>query len=190
VEAELTELLDLNQKQIEAMEAAQRKEDKLEDEASLDIYCTVDELREKASQFPALDSTFVRNSINKFDDVSPVTDKRDALQEISLNKVSLAELGCAFGLGTHETICWCGIHGTVVHSLCHRALNDISVRRVVGLFWVPRHAGIRGNEITDGLARGGSALSFCGPEPALGVSRRDLQKRLGRWLADQHGALW
>lgn len=101
MEAELTELLDLNQKQIEAMEAAQRKEDKLEDEASLDIYCSVDELREKVTQFPALNSTYVRNSINKFDNngVNPMADKRDALQEISLNKVSLADLSCAFGLG-------------------------------------------------------------------------------------------
>ena len=32
-------------------------------------------------------------------------------------------------------------------------------------------AEIRGNEIADGLARGGSALRFLGPEPALGVSR-------------------
>jgi len=30
-------------------------------------------------------------------------------------------------------------------------------------------------------------LRFLGPEPALGVSRRDLQKRLRRWLAKQHG---
>jgi len=35
---------------------------------------------------------------------------------------------------------------------CQRALNDISIRHGVGLFWVPRHAGIRGNEIADGLA--------------------------------------
>jgi hypothetical protein len=110
VEAELTELLDLNQKQIEAMEAAQRKEDKLEDEASLDIYCSVDELREKVNQFPSLNSTFVRNSINTFDNnsVNPTADKRDALQEISLNKVSSTELSCTsmFGLGTHGVICW------------------------------------------------------------------------------------
>ena len=59
---------------------------------------------------------------------------------------------------------------------CQRALNGISIRHVVGLFWVPGHAGIRGNEIADELARGGSALRFHGPEPALGVSRRDLQK--------------
>ena len=48
--------------------------------------------------------------------------------------------------------------------------------------------GIRGNEIADGLARGCTVLMFFGPEPALGVSRRDLQKRLGRWLVSQHGA--
>jgi len=50
--------------------------------------------------------------------------------------------------------------------------------------------GIRGNEIADGLARGGSALRFLGPKPAVGISRRDLQKRLGRWLVIQHGAEW
>ena len=73
---------------------------------------------------------------------------------------------------------------------CQRALNGISARHAVGLFWVPGHAGIRGNEIADGLARGGSALRFFGPEPALGVFRRDLQKRLGRWLVNQHGDQW
>jgi len=49
---------------------------------------------------------------------------------------------------------------------------------------------VEGNEIADGLARGGSALRFLGPEPALGVSRRDLQKRLRRWLVNQHRAQW
>jgi len=77
----------------------------------------------------------------------------------------------------------------LVHQ-CQRALSDISVRHAVGLFWVPGLAGIRGNEIDDALARGSSAPRFFGPEPALGVSRRDLQKRLGRWLDNQHGAQW
>ena len=45
-------------------------------------------------------------------------------------------------------------------------------------------------KIADGLARGGSALRFFGPEPALGVSKRDLQKTLGRWLVNQHGVIW
>jgi len=55
----------------------------------------------------------------------------------------------------------------LVHQ-CQKALNDISIRHTVGLFWAPGHAGIWGNEIADGLARGGTALRFLGPEPALG----------------------
>ena len=69
-------------------------------------------------------------------------------------------------------------------------LNYISTQHVVGLFWVPGHSGIQGNEIANGLARGGTALRFLGPEPALGVSRRDLQKRLSHWLVNQLGAQW
>jgi len=38
--------------------------------------------------------------------------------------------------------------------------------------------------------RGGSALRFLGPKPALGVSRRVLQKSLGCWLVNHHGAQW
>jgi len=77
---------------------------------------------------------------------------------------------------------------SLVHQ-CQKALNDISIGHAVGLFWVPGHAGIRGNEIANGLARGSTALRFLGPQPALGVSRRDLQMRLGR-LVNQHGAQW
>ena len=58
---------------------------------------------------------------------------------------------------------------------CQKALNDISTRYAVRLYWVPKHAGVRGNEIADELTRGGSGLGFLGPEPALGVSRRDIQ---------------
>jgi len=34
---------------------------------------------------------------------------------------------------------------------CQQALNDISTRHAVGLYWVPGHAGVRGNEINDKL---------------------------------------
>jgi hypothetical protein len=73
---------------------------------------------------------------------------------------------------------------------CQKALNDISTWHAVGLYWVPGHAGVRGNEIADELARGGSVLEFLGPEPALGVSRRDIKKRLGHWLVNHHWARW
>jgi len=78
---------------------------------------------------------------------------------------------------------------SLVHQ-CQKALNDISIRHADGLSWVPRHAGIRGNEIADGLSRGGTALRFLEPQPALSVSRRDLQKSIGRCLVKQHGSQW
>ena len=71
-----------------------------------------------------------------------------------------------------------------------KALNDISARHVEGLYWVPGHAVVRGNEIADRLARSGSALGFLGPEPALGVSRSDIRKRLSRWFINQQWVSW
>jgi ribonuclease HI len=73
---------------------------------------------------------------------------------------------------------------------CQKALNDISAWHVVGLCWVPGRAGVQGNEIADGLTRGSSALKFLGPEPASGVSRCDIRKRLSRWLINQQWASW
>jgi hypothetical protein len=55
---------------------------------------------------------------------------------------------------------------------CQWALDDISTYHSVGLFWVPGHSGIRGNEIADEMAREGSAHHFVGPVPAVGVSRQ------------------
>jgi hypothetical protein len=73
---------------------------------------------------------------------------------------------------------------------CQKALNDISTRHAVGLYWVAGHAGIRGNEIADELARGGYVLKFVGLEPVLGVSRQDISRTIRRWLVNQHWVLW
>jgi ribonuclease HI len=55
-----------------------------------------------------------------------------------------------------------------------------------GLDWVSGHAGVRGNEIADGLARCGSASSFVGSELAMGDPRQDLGNRINCWLVNQH----
>jgi hypothetical protein len=65
-----------------------------------------------------------------------------------------------------------------------------STRHAVGLYWVPGHAGVRGNEIADRLARNGSVQRFVGPEPYLGVSRQTIRRKMKRWMEKQHLALW
>jgi ribonuclease HI len=72
---------------------------------------------------------------------------------------------------------------------CQEAEN-ISTWHAVGLYWVPGHAGMRGNETADGLTRNGSASDFVGPEPALGISRQDFRTRINRWLENQHQRRW
>jgi hypothetical protein len=58
------------------------------------------------------------------------------------------------------------------------------------LYWVPGHAGVTGNKIVNGIASGGSASRFIGPEPALGVSRHDIRKKIIHWLVNQHWGWW
>ena len=69
-----------------------------------------------------------------------------------------------------------------------KALNDISTRHAVGLYWVPGHAGVRRNKITDKLTRDSSLQRFVGPEPALGVSSLSKRRKIRHWLINQHWA--
>ena len=43
---------------------------------------------------------------------------------------------------------------------CQKTLNDISNRHTVGLYWVPGHAGVRGNKITNRFATDGSVQNL------------------------------
>ena len=60
----------------------------------------------------------------------------------------------------------------------------------VGLYWVPGHAGVRGNEIADRVARSGSGRRFIGPEPLLALSRQNIRRKMKRWMEKQHLAFW
>ena len=69
---------------------------------------------------------------------------------------------------------------------CQQALNEISARHAIRLYWVLGHAGVRGNEIVDRLARSSSGQWFIGTEPFLGVSRQNIRKKMKRWMKNQH----
>jgi hypothetical protein len=68
-------------------------------------------------------------------------------------------------------------------------LDDISTRRVVGMYFVPGHAGVRGNEIADKLARDCSVQKFVGPELSLWASTQNMKRKIQRWLDYQHFAM-
>ena len=67
-------------------------------------------------------------------------------------------------------------------------LNDISTQHNVELYWTLGHAGVRGNEIADKLARDDSVQKFVGPEPSLWDSRRSIRRQIRHWLDNQHWA--
>jgi len=69
-------------------------------------------------------------------------------------------------------------------------LNDISTQYAVGLFWVPGHSGVRGNETADKLARDRTGHHFVGQEPALAVSRQNIRKKIKCWIDNQHMVMW
>jgi hypothetical protein len=52
------------------------------------------------------------------------------------------------------------------------------------------HSGLRGNEIADKLAGDGTVNNIVGPEPALRVYRRNIWKKIKRWIDNQHMVMW
>ena len=69
---------------------------------------------------------------------------------------------------------------------CQEALNDISTRHTVRLYWVLWHAGLRRNEIADKFTRDGSVQKFVGTVPSLGVSRQNIRRKIKCRLDNQH----
>ena len=83
----------------------------------------------------------------------------------------------------------CSLQPALVRQ-CEKALNDISTWHTVGLYWLPGPTGVRGNEIADKRAKGGSVQKFIGPEPSLEVSRQNIKDKIKRWLDNKHLVMW
>ena len=75
-------------------------------------------------------------------------------------------------------------------AVLHLARAGLSAWHAVKLYWVPGHAGVRGNEIAIRLAKSGSGPQFIGPEPFMGGSRQNIRRKLKCWIKNQHLALW
>ena len=60
----------------------------------------------------------------------------------------------------------------------------------MGLYCVLGHAGVRGNEIADKLARGDNVQKFVDPELSLGIPTPNIKRKIKRWVDNQHLAMW
>ena len=60
----------------------------------------------------------------------------------------------------------------------------------MGLYWVPGHDEVRGNEIANQPSWGGSVQKFVRPELSLGVSRQNIRNKLKLWVDNQHLVMW
>jgi len=60
----------------------------------------------------------------------------------------------------------------------------------VALYWVPGHAEVQGNEITDRLTKNSSVQESVRPELSLGVSTLNIKKKIKCWVDNRHLAMW
>ncbi|KAJ8918179.1 hypothetical protein NQ315_014045 [Exocentrus adspersus] len=64
---------------------------------------------------------------------------------------------------------------------CQQTLSRVGRTNTLTLVWIPRHVGLKGNEMADYLARRGAASEFIGPEPVLGLSYSIARSVIRTW---------
>ncbi|GFG34052.1 hypothetical protein Cfor_04905 [Coptotermes formosanus] len=70
------------------------------------------------------------------------------------------------------------------------ALEVLSANCPVSLVWVPGHAGIKGNEKADVLAKKGAGGQFIVMEPVLGISTWFIRQGIINWMTNKHPMHW
>ena len=76
------------------------------------------------------------------------------------------------------------------HSVLVASIYSLSTWHTVGLYWVPGHGRVRGNEIAYEFKRDCSVQWFVGPEPFMGVCRQNIRRKMKPWVENQHLVLW
>ena len=86
------------------------------------------------------------------------------------------------------------LNGTTTTSLlvwkCFEALNNLATENRVTLLWIPGHSDIKGNEISDRLAKLAVRENFTGTEQVVGVSSRFITEEINSWLREEHQKEW
>jgi hypothetical protein len=67
---------------------------------------------------------------------------------------------------------------------------NISTWCIVGLCWVPGHAGVWRKETTKKLSRDGSVQNFVRPEPSFEVSRQNIKRKIKCCVDNKHLVMW
>jgi hypothetical protein len=67
---------------------------------------------------------------------------------------------------------------------------NISTWCIVGLYWVPGHAGVWGNETATKLSRDSSVQNFVGRELYLGLSRQNIKRKIKCCVDNKHLVMW
>ena len=68
---------------------------------------------------------------------------------------------------------------------CMRKLNQLAKQNHVNIAWIPEHAGVHGNKVTDYVAKSGSKSEMHGPEPFITAPYASYVSTVKNWSTDK-----